>query len=436
MEDWTPNHTIAERIEFLVALERNKWSQEEASERFGIPRATLLGYIAAKDDLSSTESDSWSRCVARPGLPPPTDSSEALIVALVKQRDSAGILLCRGEIIDESASVIRGLKGKSTSAQNSWLTRFIARHKLASHIRRYPNKSKGKVYLKNPTSTCRVYPKKQEDGSEAFPVVILDGGACVTKSSHMQAVSPLVCETMAPCFRPDQEVYNLQVTERDLESIEPNEWLNDSVLLYFIREFIDAHSSTYNFDGQLFGSIFMAYNTKKRNMAKTHEAVRGITATFPCAKYTAILIPVCMDAHWSLIMQNPVLAIDGLTPDMLHVDSLQYHDTGRIERALCGYFRTEALQKYNIKKITYKVNCHNTNPRRAHSYDCGIFMLYFMREVNKAIVRTTGKLILPLSIANICSVPKTDRAHFKSGTLRMGYVKLFRNVQALQIENK
>ncbi|GMF58271.1 unnamed protein product [Phytophthora fragariaefolia] len=160
---------------------------------------------------------------------------------------------------------------------------------------------------------------------------------------------------MAPCFRPDQEIYNLQVTERDLESFEPKEWLNDTVISYFIREFIDAHSSTYNFDGQLFGSIFMAYKTNKRNMAKTHEAVRGITATFPYAKYTAMLIPVCMDAHWSfVIMQNPVLAIDGLTPAMLHVDSLQYHDTGRIERALCGYFRKEALQKYNIKKITYK----------------------------------------------------------------------------------
>ncbi|GMF44066.1 unnamed protein product [Phytophthora fragariaefolia] len=242
---------------------------------------------------------------------------------------------------------------------------------------------------------------------------------------------------MAPCFRPDQEVYNLQVTERDLESFEPNEWLNDTVISYFIREFIDAHSSTYNFDGQLFGSIFIAYKTNRRNMAKPHEAVRGITATFPYAKYTTILIPVCMDAHWSfVIMQNPVLAIDGLTPAMLHVDLLQYHDTGRIERALCGYFRKEALQKYNTKKITYKLKCHSTNPRQANSYDCGIFMLYFMREVNKAIVRTRGKLILPLSIANICSVPNTDRAHFKSGTLRMGYVKLFRNAQALQIKSK
>ncbi|GMF57629.1 unnamed protein product [Phytophthora fragariaefolia] len=123
----------AERIVFLVALERNKWSHEEASERFGIPRTTLLGYIGA--NLFSTESDPWSRCVARPGIPPPKESSEALIVALVKQRDSTGIPLCRGEIIDESASVIPCLKGKSTSAQNSWLTRFIARHKLASHIR-------------------------------------------------------------------------------------------------------------------------------------------------------------------------------------------------------------------------------------------------------------------------------------------------------------
>ncbi|GMF40774.1 unnamed protein product [Phytophthora fragariaefolia] len=81
MEGWTSYHTIAERIEFLGALERNKWGQEEASEGFGIPRTTLLGYIAAKDDQFSTESDPWSKCFARPGLPPPTESSEVLIAA-------------------------------------------------------------------------------------------------------------------------------------------------------------------------------------------------------------------------------------------------------------------------------------------------------------------------------------------------------------------
>ncbi|GMF61336.1 unnamed protein product [Phytophthora fragariaefolia] len=262
MEGRTPNHTIAERIEFLVALEGNKWSQEEASDRFGIPRTTLLGYIAAKDDLFSTESDPWSRCVARPGLPPPTESSEALIVALVKQRDSAGIPLCRGEIIDESASVIPGVKGKSTSAQNSWLTRFIARHKFAFHNRRYPNKSKGKVDVSSLPKT------KQEDGSEAFPVVILDEGACVTKSSHQQADSPLVCETMAPCFRPDQEVYNLQVTERDLESFEPKEWLNDTVISYFIREFIDAHCS---------GAAVACVRGRRRLTESEYESVRSLS---------------------------------------------------------------------------------------------------------------------------------------------------------------
>ncbi|GMF36649.1 unnamed protein product [Phytophthora fragariaefolia] len=221
-------------------------------------------------------------------------------------------------------------------------------HKLAAHIPRYPNKSNGKgsgqgmqsirqrkLALDNmsglPEKTQVDVPglpeNTQEYRSEAFRVVIVDGGA--------------------------------------------REWLNDAVISYFIREFIDVHSSTYNFDDQLFGSIFMAYKTNKCNLAKTHEAVRGITATFPYAKYTTIMIPECMDTHWSfVIMQNPVLAIDGLTPAILHVDSLQYHDTGRIERALCGYFRKEALQ-------------------------------YFIREVNKAIVRTKGKLILPLSFANI-----------------------------------
>ncbi|GMF34908.1 unnamed protein product [Phytophthora fragariaefolia] len=64
----------------------------------------------------------------------------------------------------------------------------------------------------------------QEDGSEAFPVVILDRGACLIKKFTI-----------------------LQVTEGDLESFDPKECLNNTVISYVIREFIGAHSSTYNF---------------------------------------------------------------------------------------------------------------------------------------------------------------------------------------------
>ncbi|EGZ05149.1 hypothetical protein PHYSODRAFT_307911 [Phytophthora sojae] len=127
----TQQHTIAERIEFVVAVEKHNWRPEDAAKVFGIPRTTLLGYVDAKDDLFSTEADPWTRRVTRPGLPPPTEGSEAPVVALVRQG-----------AVDECARVIPGMSNKSGSAQKSWLTRFIGRNKLADHVARYPKKSK------------------------------------------------------------------------------------------------------------------------------------------------------------------------------------------------------------------------------------------------------------------------------------------------------
>ncbi|EGZ26520.1 hypothetical protein PHYSODRAFT_475302 [Phytophthora sojae] len=200
---------------------------------------------------------------------------------------------------------------------------------------------------------------------------------------------------MTPCYRPDKEQHRLQVIESDLKTLEPKVWLNDTVISYFIREFIEAHKSTYNFDGQFFGTILMNYKANKRNMGKPYVASCGITANFPYETYPTILVPVCMDVHWSFVVtQNP----------------------------------------FQVKKITYKVKAHKTKPHQDNTYDCGIFMLYFMREVNRAIMRAKGNIILPLSIANICALPKQTRDHFNCDLERMEFFRLFRNDQAVQSE--
>eukprot|EP00644_Phytophthora_capsici_P006066 jgi/Phyca11/129955/e_gw1.89.110.1 len=178
----------------------------------------------------------------------------------------------------------------------------------------------------------------------------------------------MVCKTKAICFRPSEDYYLLEVSEKDVETLQPEGWLNETVVSYFIREHIDASSSVYNFDGQLFGSILMSYRSNSSRMTQTYPMVCGLTARFPYEKYRTIVVP-------------------------------------RVARILGGFFKQEALKKYNVKNVPYAIKSVKTSPLQKNSFDCGVFMLYSMREVNRALVRTPNMLLL-LNIGNICSAQK------------------------------
>ncbi|OWZ13510.1 hypothetical protein PHMEG_00013146 [Phytophthora megakarya] len=46
-------HTDGEMLELLMAIRENSWSIEDAADATGIPRLTLLGYVAAEEDIFS-----------------------------------------------------------------------------------------------------------------------------------------------------------------------------------------------------------------------------------------------------------------------------------------------------------------------------------------------------------------------------------------------
>jgi hypothetical protein len=481
----TTQHTIGEKIEIIQATKEHGWNVAEASQATGIPRSTLLGYLAAEDELFSTEGDPTSKRMSRPGKPLPHQASESVVVTLVKEKAFRGEKMSRSSIGAECAKVIPGVSEKGEGALNSWVTRFIKRNDLSDHVALHqkkakcprsprshssistpakqqkvssqpektqasasskPEKTKSRVSSKpeNTQASASSKPEKTQAkvssskplmdeniGCKDFPLEI-DEGDETTETPPVENVSDntLVCSTSAVSFQPETDNLRLEVTKKNLKTLQPDCWLDDTVISYFIREHIPSNRSTFNFDCQLFGLLLSTYKRKQGSMEAVYEATCGVTARFPYEKYRIILVPVCMNAHWSfVVMQNPVLAIPDVKPYILHVDSKKYHSTQEIKDILGGYFKKEAAKKYGKRSVAYATKRVQTSPPQHNSNDCGVFMLYFMREVNRALLHDPNLLLL-LNIGNTCSVSK--KIKFNCDIVRMQFLKLFYNDQALQ----
>jgi hypothetical protein len=481
----TTQHTIGEKIEIIQATKEHGWNVAEASQATGIPRSTLLGYLAAEDELFSTEGDPTSKRMSRPGKPLPHQASESVVVTLVKEKAFRGEKMSRSSIGAECAKVIPGVSEKGEGALNSWVTRFIKRNDLSDHVALHqkkakcprsprshssistpakqqkvssqpektqasasskpentqamvsskPEKTQTRVSSKPEKTQAKVSSSKplmdENIGCKDFPLEI-DEGDETTETPPVENVSDntLVCSTSAVSFQPETDNLRLEVTKKNLKTLQPDGWLDDTVISYFIREHIPSNRSTFNFDCQLFGLLLSTYKRKQGSMEAVYEATCGVTARFPYEKYRIILVPVCMNAHWSfVVMQNPVLAIPDVKPYILHVDSKKYHSTQEIKDILGGYFKKEAAKKYGKRSVAYATKRVQTSPPQHNSNDCGVFMLYFMREVNRALLHDPNLLLL-LNIGNTCSVSK--KIKFNCDIVRMQFLKLFYNDQALQ----
>ncbi|OWY99708.1 hypothetical protein PHMEG_00029252 [Phytophthora megakarya] len=89
------------------------------------------------------------------------------------------------------------------------------------------------------------------------------------------------------------------------------------------------------------------------------------------------------------------------------------------------------VAKYGRKTVSYLVKGFATKPLQNNSNDCGVFVLYFMRQVNTTLVKSGGDILLLQRLGEICAKPKHVRGRFNPDFVRMNFVKLLRNDEIL-----
>lgn len=123
-------------------------------------------------------------------------------------------------------------------------------------------------------------------------------------------------------------------------------------------------------------------------------------------KKAYIIIPVHADAHWSLVIICMPAKEDQSGPTIFHLDSLKFHSSrfifSTVERFLkeeWNYLnKTGSLEDCHLHESVWKNLPRKikkkavTVPQQDNEYDCGVFVLYYMRRfIEEAPERLNNK---------------------------------------------
>ena len=178
--------------------------------------------------------------------------------------------------------------------------------------------------------------------------------------------------------------------EDDAARLKPKTWLNNTLLTYYIHKNIPQQETTYNFDcflsAPLESNSLVADPFHPTVKSKTCEALCRTVSGFDWGKYRYVQIPICMRFHWSFLVVDNPMAIDGTTR-FYHVDSIAgYHDTAKICALMLQFFAQEKMEKTGQPHcMQHEVKQVPTNPQQSNGYDCGIYVMYYMKQINQAI---------------------------------------------------
>lgn len=217
-----------------------------------------------------------------------------------------------------------------------------------------------------------------------------------------QLAHDCICQIEHRSFVRNTPTSKLVVTRDDLSCLNPKPWLNDIVISYFIYRYIPSNPDILSLDCQFFGNLTM--NAKLRTYGwDGYLQYCGMTDTLNWATHRYVQIPINMNSHWSFVVIENAMGVDGKTI-FYHVDSLPgYHDSAAICSSVIKFLANEKLrkmkQKHSMQYKTMKVQC---NPTQDNGYDCGVFMVYYMRALAH-VVAADSAINLGKQITRLCS---------------------------------
>ncbi|XP_063947094.1 ubiquitin-like-specific protease 1C [Daucus carota subsp. sativus] len=93
-----------------------------------------------------------------------------------------------------------------------------------------------------------------------------------------------------------------------------------------------------------------------------------------------MLIPIFEEKHWSLVIICFLAEEEGVSPMLLHLDSYEYHQATKISEPIKWFLK----QKWNnLKGESSDFPTVDTKtvevPQQTNDYDCGLFVMYFMK---------------------------------------------------------
>uniref|UniRef100_A0A0E0LBR1 Ubiquitin-like protease family profile domain-containing protein n=1 Tax=Oryza punctata TaxID=4537 RepID=A0A0E0LBR1_ORYPU len=229
-------------------------------------------------------------------------------------------------------------------------------------------------------------------------VVLLDGDTCISDSAE---------KTSSAWDTPN----SIELSCADIKCLEPESLLSSPILNFYIMYLMGQMPSTSRLGGKyhIFNTYFFskleALTSKVDNDAYFLNLRRWWKGV-DIFKKAYIIIPVHADAHWSLVIICMPAKEDQSGPTILHLDSLKFHSSrfifSTVERFLkeeWNYLnKTGSLEDCHLHESVWKNLPRKirkkavTVPQQDNEYDCGVFVLYYMRRfIEEAPERLNNK---------------------------------------------
>ncbi|XP_076904653.1 ubiquitin-like-specific protease 1D [Bidens hawaiensis] len=203
---------------------------------------------------------------------------------------------------------------------------------------------------------------------------------------------------------------SVEVSYADIACLAPEAYISSVIMNFYIRCLQQSSSSSesatgnFHFFTTYFCNKLEKLSYKEDSFLKFRKWWKGVNIF----EKAYIFLPVHEDAHWSLVIICFPDKEDEMDPILLHLDSLELHDSmslfNNIKRFLkeeWSYLRkSESFVNITVpNEIWENLDCrldHKivTVPQQKNEYDCGLFVLFYMeRFIKDALERFTKKHI-------------------------------------------
>ncbi|KAG0494945.1 hypothetical protein HPP92_005939 [Vanilla planifolia] len=192
----------------------------------------------------------------------------------------------------------------------------------------------------------------------------------------------------------------VSICKRDVELLEPDTFINDTIIDFYIKYLQDKIQSNDKNRFHFFNSFFFR---KLADLDKDPGSISEGRAAFQrVRKWTRkvdifekdyIFIPVNFNLHWSLLVichpgEIPTFKDDALTkstkvPCILHMDSIKGSHSG-LKNLIQSYLLEEWKERHTVLEDNISSKFLNLRfvplelPQQENSSDCGLFLLHYV----------------------------------------------------------
>jgi sentrin-specific protease 1 len=181
-----------------------------------------------------------------------------------------------------------------------------------------------------------------------------------------------------------QELRNIPITPRDLDSLREENWVNDNIINYYMS-MITERGKRRQINGKRTWPTVYSFNSFffPKLLKQGYQGVKKWTSKIDLFSYDLVFVPLHLrNDHWCLAVvdfeKKEVLSYDSLGKDNTRCLTTLLHFLQDEHRE-----RKDSSNEFDVTSYA-KVNEPNNVPHQVNGNDCGVFLCQFAEFLSRS----------------------------------------------------